>query len=181
MGHVCLREHTYCPDSIIPLTLSPSVFPCQCHSTIAQYFSVPLVSFHQCSLLLWSPVSTIPQFFSTLCSAGSVIPSFLSTFVFPCQHHSTSSQYFFVNLSVLHSTSSQYFFVNLSVLFHHFSVLACFPVSIIPSFLSTSLSLFQHNSTSAQYSCVFCRPFYPYPILLCSSSSIIPPVLTTSV
>ena len=135
MGHVCLREHTYCPDSIIPLTLSPSVFPCQCHSTIAQYFSVPLVSFHQCSLLLWSPVSTIPQFFSTLCSAGSVIPSFLSTFVFPCQHHSTSSQYFFVNLSVL---------------FHHFSVLACFPVSIIPSFLSTSQFPCQHLSTNTQ-------------------------------
>ena len=156
--------------------LSTSVFPWH-HSTSAQYFCVPLsVPFHHCSILLFSLSSSFHHFSVLLCSSVSIIPQVLSTpvfsvsnilplpntSVFHCQHRSIISQYFCVPLSAsFHQSSVLQCF--LSAIFFPCPILLCSLVSIVLAFLSTSVFLCQHHSTSPQYSCVSVSTILPLP------------------
>ena len=115
-----------CSPGIIPPVLSTSVLTCQYHSTFAQYFCFPLSApFHHFSVLLCSSASIFPPVLSTPVFSVSTILPLPNTSVFPCQHHSTSSQYFCVNLSVP---------------FHHYSGFLCSAVSTFPPTLRTCCS-----------------------------------------
>ena len=80
------------------------LFPCEYHSTSVLRLAISLsVSFHQCPILGYFPVS--------------IIPPVSYTWLFPCQYHTTSVLYLAISLSVS---------------FHQCPILGYFPVSIIP-------------------------------------------------
>ena len=108
-----------------------SVFPCQNHSTNAQYpfIHLPPTLFNvSLPVLQFSPVSTIPPLLHT--HSFTYHPRyimFLSQYSsFPCQYHSTIAPYPFIHLPPT--------LYNVSV-----SVFRLFPVSTIPPLLHTHL------------------------------------------
>ena len=120
-----------CEDIRIVLSvlfLRFSVLLCSPISTIPPLLSTSVflsASFHHFSVLMCSSVSIFPPVLSTPVLSVNTIPSLLNTSVFPCQHHSTSSRYFCVNLSVP---------------FHNYSGFLCSPVSTFPPTLRTCSS-----------------------------------------
>jgi len=163
---------------------SSTCFPCQYHSTIAQYPHFPLP-------LPVSPLSTIPPSLRTHISLSQYlfplsvpfhhrfVPTFPSPITyFPCQYHSTVAQYPHFPLPLplslvstippllrTHISLSHYLF-PLSVPLHHCSVPTFpSPITYFPC---------QYHSTIAPY------PHFPLPLPI-SPVSTIPPLLRTHI
>ena len=141
------------------LSPSPSVFPCQYHSTIAPYSFIhlpPTLYNVFLPLLQFSPVNIIPPFLHTHSSI----------------YHPRCIMFF-----------SQYFSFPLSVSFHHCSILI-HPSTTHAVCFSPSTSVFscQYHSTNAPYPFIHLPPTLynvSLPVLQFSPVSIIPPVMHT--